>query len=203
MDAEPSGAATRLPQVARPGFALLAGHRGRLAVQRADVTFDSRTRPHDITGLDAACFDAADDAKLAARHAVEDQGAVRLGRHDQRSRREREAGLEVVDGHGPDGFAGLGVESNELGVQRAEDELVVDESAATVDDVAARQNAFGQTMIVLPKLTARLCIDGPGAAVGTREVDHAVLHEGLRLLALHLLAAERHGPSRHEVLNVL
>ena len=75
-------------------------------VCRRGLRWSDATRPahrrRDLAGLDAA-----DDAELAARHAGDEDRAVRLGRNDERSGGVRVAGLEVLDLLLPNDLAGV------------------------------------------------------------------------------------------------
>ena len=175
--AEPGRAAAELVHVAGPGLVDLAGHRGFLALVGPDHAFEHGARPDEFAGLGAARLDAAGDAEFAAGDAGEDQRAIGLGRNDQRRRGRGIAALEVVDRLLPDGLAGLGVERDELRVERREIDLVLPDRRAAVDDVAAGQDAFGQLGVILPDLFAGLGVDGEEAAVGAGDIDDAVVDE--------------------------
>lgn len=165
------------------------------------MTLDGRTRPDEITAVDLACFDATDDTELTTRNTRDDHRSMRLRRNDQRRGGVRVSGLEIVDLLRPDDLSGLGVESDEFGVERAEVDLVAMNCGATIDDVTTWQNAFGQTCVVLPDFLAGLGVNCPHAAIGTGDVHHAILDQRLCLLTPHLLAAERHCPRGNEARN--
>ena len=158
------------------------------------MAFDDRALPDDLAGVGVARLDPADDAELAARHAGDD-----LALDDHRRGRVAVAGLEVVDVFLPDDLAGLLVEGDELGVEGAEDHLVLVERGAAVHDVAAGQDALGQAGVVFPELLAGARIDRVDARVRAGDVDDAVLHQRLALLAALLLAAEGERPGRDQV----
>jgi hypothetical protein len=77
--------------------------------------------PHHLAGLRITRLDAADDAEFATRHAGQQQA---LG--DDRRGGVRVPTLIVVDLFLPHDLAGVLVERDQLGVQRAEDDQIVD-----------------------------------------------------------------------------
>ena len=127
---------------------------------------------------------------------------MRLGRHDQRRRGHGIAALEILDLLLPGELAGLGVERDELGVERAEIDEIAVERGAAVDDVAAGQDALGQTGVIFPLLVAGLGVDGVEPAIGAGDVDHAVMDQRLTLLPALLLAAERERPGGRQTFDV-
>ena len=192
--AQPGGAAAGLPQVARPGGVELAGHAVGLAAQGAHVAFDHRPRPHQLAGVDVARLDHADRAEFTARYAGDDQAL-----DDQRRGGLAVAGLVIGDGLVPDDLAGLAVERHDMGVERAEDDLVAIDRRATVDHVAAGHDAVGQAGIVFPLLFPGARVEGEDAGIGARDIDHAVIDDRLRFLAALLFPAERGGKGRHHL----
>jgi len=193
--------AAGLPQVARPGG--VGGARDAvldrlavLVVGVAHVALDHRPHPHHLAGLGVARLDPAHDAELAARHTADDHAL-----DDLRRRGHRIAGLVVVDLLAPYDLAGVLVERDELGVERAEDHQVAVDGRAAVDHVAAGHDAVGQAVLVLPQLLAGLGVERVDAAVRTGHEHLAVVDQRLRLLAALLLATERERPHRHQILH--
>ena len=201
--AKPGCAAAKLIHIARPGFIGFAGHGGGLALIGAGQAFEHGANPDQFTGFRAARLDAANNTKLTARHAGDNQSAIGFGGHDHRCGRGRIAALEIVNFFFPDLFAGFGIQRDNLRVQRGEIDLVLPDDSAAVDHVTAGQNAFRQTGIILPELFTGFGIDGIEAAVGAGDINNAVMNDGLRLLTALLFAAEGEGPGRNKALDAV
>ena len=196
--AEPCRAAAGLPHVARPCRVEPAGHGALLAVERAHVALDHRPGPDHLAGLGVAGLHLADDPEFAARIAGDDQPVM-----DQWRGGVAVAFLVVGDLLVPDHVAGLGVERHEPRVERAEIDLVAVERGPAVDHVAARQDALGQPGVVLPQLLSGRHVDGVEPRIGAGDVHHPVVHERLRLLPSLLFAAQREGPCRDQIFDVV
>ena len=191
--AQPGGAAALLPLVAFPGGVQRAGHGAFLAIERAHMAFDHRTRPHQLASLGVAGFHLADNAEFTAGHAGDD-----LALHDHRRGGVRVTGLVVAQGLGPHHLAGLAVQRHQTGVQGAEVHQVAVDGHATVDHVAARHDAVRQTGVVFPQLLAGARVHGVGARVRGGDIHHAVMDDRLGFLTALLFAAKREAPGRHQ-----
>ena len=186
-----------LPQVTRPGLVGLARDAVFLAVLETHVAFHRRAGPQQLAGLGIARVDAADHAELTTgnagqHHALHQQGGRSVGM----------ARLVVVQLLVPDHLAGILVQGDQVGIERAEDHQIVVQGGATVDHVTAGHDAVRQAVLVLPQLGAGLDVDCEQARVGASDEHLAVVDDRLRFLAALLLATKGERPGRHQARHV-
>ncbi|MCY1343052.1 hypothetical protein D9M69_290600 [compost metagenome] len=117
--------------------------------------------------------------------------------HDGRRAGHGVAGRVVGELLVPHHLAGVLVQRHDAGVEGAEVDLVAIDGGAAVDHVAARADVVG------PQALAGLGVEGEHAGIGTGDVDHPVVDDGLRLLAALFLVAERVRPGRGQLEHVL
>ena len=131
-------------------------------------------------------------------------GAGNAGDHhavgDQRRDRHRIAGLEVDRVLAPQLLAGLGVERDDIGIERGAEDLAVIDRGAAVDDAAADDARRLRRIfdLGLPDLLAGLGVDRHRGAVGG-DVQHALVDQRLRFLAA--IVVEAVVPDRHQALD--
>ena len=118
---DPGRSAAKLPGIARPG--IVAGLAGRR---------DGIGAPEMLAGLRIPAVDEVAGAEFGAGNAG-DHHAV----GDERRHRHRIAGLEVDRVLAPQLLAGLGIERDDVGVERGAEQLAVIDRGAAVDDSAA------------------------------------------------------------------
>lgn len=195
---QPGRAATGLPHVAGPGRVQRAGHGALFAVERAHVTFDHRTLPGQFTGFRITCLHRPDDSELTARIARHDQTV-----HDQWCGGVAVTGLVIRDLLVPNRVARLGVQRDDARIQRAEIDVFAIKRRPAVDHVTARQDAFGQTRVILPKLFAGFHIDGIQPRIGPGDIHDTVMHQRLGFLAALLFTTQRKRPGGNKILDVV
>ena len=195
--AQPCGTATGFPHVARPCRVQLSGHGAFCAVQRADVTFDYRTGPDDVASIGVACLYFAHDPEFTARVAGDDQAV-----HDQRGGCIGIACLVISNLFVPHHVAGLLVQRHDAGIKCSEINVVAIDCGTAVYHVTARQNAFGQTGIILPQLFAGHDINRIHPAIGPGDIHHAIMHDGLGFLTALLFPTKAKGPRGLQVFDV-
>ncbi len=161
------------------------------------MALDEGAHPDFFAGIRVAGEQLADDAEFVTGAAVHQQHLAGLGIFDQcRCAGHGVAGAVIAELLVPDDLAGVLVQRHDTGVEGAEVDLVAIDGRAAVDHVAARADVIGQAMGVAPQALAGLGIEGEDARVGAGHVDHAVMDDGLGLLAALLLVAEGERPSR-------
>ena len=183
---DPGRSAAELPGVALPGVA--AGLFG---------TGDRMGPPQMLAGRRIPSIDEAAGAEF---------GAGDAGQHhavgDQRRHRHRVAFLDVGRLLAPELLAGLGVERNDMGIERGAEQLAIMDRDAAIDDAAANDPWRLRRVLDLglPDLLAGLGVDRHRGAVGG-DVDNALVDDRLRLLGP--VVGEAVIPHRHEVLDVV
>src|SRR4030095_5598805 len=142
------------PRITLPGLVPLAGHGRLFAAEGAHVALDRRPHPDRLAGLGVTRLNLADDTELAAGEAGDDHVV-----HDEGRRAEGVGVLIVGYLLPPAPLTGLLIERQELRVEGTEDDQVVVDGGAAVDDVAAGENVPRQAVVVFPQLLAGPCID--------------------------------------------
>ena len=181
----------------------ITGVAGIRTIQAAAMTFHQRPHPDFLAGLRIAGVETADDAELVTRGAVDQQHlAGLLILDDGRRAGHRVAGGVVLELLEPDDLAGLGIQRDQAGIERAHVDLVAEDRGATVDHVAARTDVFRQAVRVGPKAFASLGVEREHPRIRTGDVDDAVMHQRLAFLAALLFVTERERPLRSQRGNV-
>ena len=180
---EPHRDAARLPRFALPALVT------RLARSR-----DRMGLPHRLAVARVKGGDVAADPELAARGADHD---LALG--DERGQREVVAVLVIVDGGVPHDRARLGVEGDEVRIDRRDVHPVPPERHAPVGRVELQQ-ILGQLLLVAPEEVTGLRPQRDDLLLGRRDEHHAVVDDGRRLMALGDAGGE--APHRHQLLDV-
>ena len=162
------------------------------------MAFDHRTCPDHLAGFGVARFHTAHHTKFTAGHTGQQQTLS-----DQRRGGVAVTSGVVVDLLAPHHAAGVLVQRHQLGVEGAEDHQVVVQGGATVDHVAAGHDAFGQAVLILPELFAGFDIQRIDARVRAGDKHLAVVHQRLALLTTLLFPTKRHGPHRHQTVDVI
>ena len=183
---DPGRSAAEFPGVALPGVAAgLVGGR------------DGVGAPQMLAGFRVPAVDEAAGAEL---------GAGDAGQHDavgdQRRHRHRIAFLDVGGLLTPDFLAGLGIERDDIGVERGAEDLALVERGAAIDDAAAHDpRRFRRIFdLGLPDLLAGLGVDRHRGRVGG-DVEDALVDDRLRFLAA--VVGQAVIPHRHQVLGVV
>ena len=175
-----------LPGVSRPGvMAGLAGPRDRVGA------------PQMLAGLRIPAVDEEAGAELGAGNAGDDHAVG-----DERRPRHRVPVLELDRVLAPQLLAGLGVERDDVGVERGAEDLAVIDGGAAVDDAAADDARRLRRIFDLgfPDLLAGLGVDRHRGAVGG-DVEHALVDQRLGFFAA--IVVEAVVPHRNQVLDVI
>src|SRR5580704_17660912 len=108
-------------------------------------------------------------------------------------RRERDAVAFAIVKRGgiPNYIAGLGVESDNMRVECAEENFVTENGEAAIDATAAGTNVGRKSALVLPDRPARSGVESEGAIVLAGGVENSVDNErrGFKLAACHRLVS--------------
>ncbi len=197
--------AGRVVGVIRPaGGFHVAGRGAVLAIETAHVAFDERAHPDFLAAVGVAGEQAADHAELVTGAAVDQQYlAGLLVLHEGRGAGHGVAGGVIAELLVPHHLAGVLVQRHDARVEGAEVDLVAIDGGATVDHVAARADVVGQAVAVGPQALAGLGVQGEYPRVGAGHVDHAVVDDGLGLLAALLLVTEGVAPGRGQLEHVV
>src|SRR5579864_2009599 len=99
--------------------------------------------PHALAVFSIVSVDKSANTVLAAGDANDDEILHREGRDG-----ETVTGLVVGGGHVPGDVAGLGIESDYVRVQGAQENSVAEDREPAVDASAARTNVRGQLMLI-------------------------------------------------------
>ncbi|UWN51716.1 hypothetical protein ASALC70_03949 [Alcanivorax sp. ALC70] len=210
----PGGAAALAPGFHLAGFGVRIVRPGRrprvaaggafLAVEPAHVPFHEGPHPDFLAGVRVAGEQTAHHAEFIPGGAVDQQHlAGLLILHDGGRPGHGVAHLVVGELLAPRHPACVLVERHDAGVQGAEEDLVAVDGGTPVDHVAAGPDVVRQPVAVVPEFLAGARVDGEHPGIGTGHVDHAVVNQGLGLLATLLLIAERERPGRRQHAHVV
>ncbi len=168
------------------------------------MALDEGAHPHFLAGFRVTGEQLAHHAEFVTRAAVDQQHLAAGLVFDQHRRPGHGvAGAVVAEFLVPHHLAGVFVQRDDPGVQRAKVDLVAVNGSATVYHVAARANVVRQAVIVGPQAFAGLGIEGEYPRVGAGDVHHAVADNSLRLLATLLFVTKGVGPGRGQLEHVL
>src|SRR5579859_4645428 len=172
---DPRGRAANFPGVGFPSFvAWFAGARNGVEA------------PFTFAGGGIVGVDEAPDSVFAARDAHEDEIS------DGQRREGNAVSLAIVKRRRiPDHIAGFGIERDDVGIERAEEYFVAENSEAAIHAAAAGTNVRGKRALVLPDRAARTGIESVGAVVLAGAVENSVHDErrGFKFSAGHGLVS--------------
>src|SRR6185437_7501998 len=144
----------------------------------------------------------AADAHVPAAHAEDDHAVVIQRRADDAVALQR-----VFDLVGPQDLAGALIESHELSIQPTDEHLAVANGDTAAHPPAAHLHASGiELRLVAPENLARGDTDREDIVLAGHHVQHAVVHERLRLagvLRSHAAAVQVRAPDGFHVANVV
>ena len=181
---DPDRPAAVLPVVALPGV------RAGLARRR-----DRVGSPEGVAGPRVEGLDEAPDGQLAAGRPHHD-----LAPDDQRGQRAVVPLVIVLDDLVPHDSARLGVEGDQVGIDRGEIDLVLVEPHAPVRRMEL-QEVVGQVLLVVPEDVAVLRVQREDLVLRRRDEHDAVVDHRRRLVTLGDAGAQR--PDRRQLPRVL
>ena len=167
----PDCGAAVLPDLIVPGPGVMAVFAGtRDGVEGPDQAAIVR-----VVGLDLPA-----DTVFRAGETADDQAVVIEGRAG-----DGIALLPALCLDRPDGLAALLIERHDLAVELADEDLALAESHAPVGPTAADRGEFREQVgPVFPEYSAGLHTQGKDIIRSGADVDHAVMHQGLRLAGI-------------------
>ncbi len=154
----PCRCATDLPRIAFPG--VVAGLSG---------TGNGVETPFALAGIGVVGIDESADAILSAGNADDDQVL-----HGEWRDGEAVAGSVVGGGDVPADGPGLGIERDDVSVERAEEDLVAEDGHAAIDVSAAGPNVAGNLALIHPDGASGAGVEGEGAIVLRGGVEDSV-----------------------------